>query len=392
MNWVEKFVNTVEGPRPVLVSAEGQRQVVELREAHIRSKQRYATSTAYRKFDLRTLRKSSAAEYLGGLGFLPPVSDGQAVYELMHGADRVLLPASVLLSELPGSLRYTGNHLLRLASLDNFAFQAPSPDGGLPTVRFLRVFGLPAAKFNLQSYQNTFLWLTGFRSARQMWASVREHATLGRLDLDLPAAEVNASFTVVRSGNICCAVRMNVRELTPLEAPIPSAIALQGRTFEFRHFDTAPGDEHLSLVANPLTQSEWELLAPILLKKVFDRSKPLYDIVLRKTWTNAAWNTFGPQFHLAARIYRNHMRTGKWPLFVEALLALREGRLCPMRVLPQTHHKTRLSSRTDMHLLAARPNCREKLLALEQTFTATGIASHYRRAAGTLRTPCNGLL
>ena len=282
------------------------------------------------RFDLSSLERTDARNYLQGVGFQPTVSDGHAVFVLRDGEQTFYIPTAVLLQGLVRMTRRLSKVLLnpvgretswRPILLDDNTVGIQSKSGLLRT-----------GEARTAQQDSRLIWLSCYPTARRAWDSVYTHALDGRLDIDPPSAEVTATLTGLNKQKVQCVTWMTVRTLRPLERPTLFSAQLKNKVFVFdlSHLQIPKGHgrkvHQLSTIPKgpqgwELTDHEWEVIKEVMDGFHSDGPKTFarrtLNEVLEKFGEGKSFDEYPAR---VPKYFRQLRLTGKWPS-IEATLA-----------------------------------------------------------------------
>lgn len=214
-------------------------------------------------YDWRELSPSEVATVAHELGY-PGVLAGQAFYAFEVDGIRYILPAAVLMCAMFRPFHGIAKYLFAPQGLDNLCM----PHGNIekPGLMFFvpprKATGMQTDK--AQGITNSLSWMHCFPSARQMWASVLEHAKEGRLDVTLPTGEIEylGQGHTLASGDILI-LELRIRLLDTIEEPF-EPFSLHTRTIEFERILHKREDPRLKRNYSkdptiPLRNGDWTL-------------------------------------------------------------------------------------------------------------------------------------
>ncbi|WP_170168245.1 hypothetical protein [Pseudorhodoferax soli] len=266
------------------------------------------------------------------------------VFALRVGTLTYLIPAFVLLSELPGTLASLEPYLLShggLQSLCALTSSSIEDDGTAQTSVVVRRFCQPRRVTTSPAVLARLTWMRAFPTGNRLWTSVLNFAQHGRLDLIPPAALLTVALKVRKVGDVRIVDHLTVRELKPLERPF-AAEMFDGETnfvLSALHTKAAPvgydrprlTDIEFAEFTSPLSDEEWWLYGHLLVKTQASRRngnlRTDVDFILQKLASGLSWrhgqsNSKTSLVHTKFLILR---REGRWEPFKEALLAYRRA-------------------------------------------------------------------
>lgn len=329
MQWIERIERRQGEPHLVVVGPDGERGLRPFK--YLRSaapEPRGAKYVTLSHVALNDFRECDPAEYLALAGFKPSVSSDHRVYELRTASERLLVPASVMMLGVFSRPSQLAQWLCSAAPLNCLA--VATFDENEPTLTFSP--GAVIGGRDKKCFQERFLWLTGFPSARRAWSSVAINISAKRLAFDMPDACVNGSVRGLSRGDTVLVTRLYIGEVTPTELPLPNATGLAGKRFlvNLRNEncrkmrpDTLLDD---ALVPNATgwhtTDEEWGRVCELLGSRYPARARPRLDEILLKLGTGRAWDDINGESQ-ARSLYFRLRHQGRWALIRERLVAYR---------------------------------------------------------------------
>ena len=285
------------------------------------------------QFNLASLERTDSSYYLEAVGFRPTVSNGQAVFVLRDGRQTFYIPTAVILQGLVRMTQRLAHVLLSPVGRDTFWRPILLDDNtvGIEAKSGLLITGLRRTA----QQDDRLIWFSCYPSARRAWDSVYAHALDGRLDIDLPSAEVTATLTGLNKRRVQCVTWMTVRTLRPLEKPTLFSPQLKNKTFIFdlthRQIPKGQGRKVHRLDTLPkgplgwrLTDQEWEAVREVM--DGFHTSGPrtfargTLEDVLEKFGEGKSFKAYPAR---VSKYYRQLRITGKWPRIESKLRHIR---------------------------------------------------------------------
>lgn len=276
--------------------------------------------------NLQTAQIVSAQEYVAGLGFSSPVSEGHQVYSFQIAKRRYLIPAFVLYRAFFRPFKGLLPLLLQPQGLEQFC--VPDLSSDIPSVNVFQGMW-PGGTHCRPSMLAALSWTSCFPSANQMWHSVLMNAWNGALGLALP---IGRAKLVLRGEVIGEDVFVTEVCLVGLETDeVPYAFAeSHSRSISFH--DALQGAEawcgrppksDASLAhrrGRVLSDEEWEAIRPIVEGKRPTRRLNLryvVDGVIEKLASGVAWKDV--QYKSgncvnANQYYQQWLQDGVWSL------------------------------------------------------------------------------
>jgi transposase len=282
-------------------------------------------------------RSVDPGEYISGFDneMAKKVTKGHLVFETNDKRTRILIPALALMRSL----------FRPVQALLPMVFRAQA----IQQVCHLDLSVIPARLIVVANWYKSYLeklgdvtsaldWMSSFPSAARMAASAHQHALRGIIGLTLPKARARLSLHGKRIGHALHVTKVIVRELKAMEPPFDFAGGASRRiTYRKRPPGTAGltvHSVHVPLRENgsaDLTDQEWQLIAPILLKHLHPKKarldqRLLFDGILRKFAFNLGWSKV--QYRVGNRVnatyaFRTWTQKGTFQSSVNVLAASR---------------------------------------------------------------------
>lgn len=276
---------------------------------------------------LRAWSHTDAAKHLAATGLAQAHRHRHAVYAYKAYRETVVVPALVFMraffrpapSVLPAMFHPQG--LERLVQ--------PCTGDASGRVAWHNLPPHDRHELERESLLAPLSWMYSFPSARAMCGSVHEFALAGAIDLTLPKADVRMVCRGRKMGDVFLVGSISILELVAKEDPLPFAanhtgrLALHGNVRE-----GAAGSPQPSCLAAPLSDAEWEHIAPILAgraRRVHD-SRTLLAIALHRLATGTPWRAlpFPPALRACAlTAWHTWRKREVWDQAISALERLR---------------------------------------------------------------------
>ncbi len=252
------------------------------------------------------LRPSEEAEkdYLRAFSLaVSPLAAGRhLVFEAKVDSIRYLVPALVLMRTFFTPARYMLDTMFRPHGLDQTCYWDFSPSETKLTM--LASWATEANARRFAPWESRLKWMLTHQSAFRMAGSVHDFASRGTIGLLMPLATISAIVEGVRAGNDFFVTKCTLITIEPKEAPsfnieaTPEIVIYNKTYFSTEGRITLQPASALDVPLHAdgsvdLTDSEWEALGPIVLRRSGGRYKHcprlLLDGILTKLATGKAW-------------------------------------------------------------------------------------------------------
>lgn len=282
---------------------------------------------------------ASAERYLAGFEALPSHTNRHTVFSLRHGRTEFLVPALVLLRGIFPHIPSAFEYLFTAHSLESLC--VPLERNGHWTVAMPDFRGYHRGRFRPATVES-LTWASLFPSAHQLWTSVYGHCCNGRINLDLPKANVRILSHGIRVGAVVHVTALDITAVEALEPPFEYASGASPSFLWNRNATPlAPNPNAYYEQGNPapeasevsITDDEWTVLGPLLSKpstargrKNRDSRRAIADGLLLRLATGRLWADIATA-PLTPRTLEDHWyewrRSGQLTLLVSALKNLR---------------------------------------------------------------------
>lgn len=296
---------------PIAKAMGGSNRISELEISELATHGLPETDVCARNIDINLgdFKPVSFDEY--AFAFNRPASDcsTHSTWSVINGKNRLVVPALVLMRALFRPGRVLMPQLFKPQSLDDVC--GFSKNNGDYYVRLNR-------NLNKRGFTNLapLSWFYCFPTARLAWASVYHAAKDGRLHIELPKASLKVAMRGMKVGCTIYVTHLGLLQIEALEEPAEFGagharqinVSTQSGK-RYRNGKQAPE----SVPYQKLTDAEWELVAPLLIRKAANRSvlesRSLLDCVLQKLHTGHIWQeiadlNFVPVVRARTALYR----------------------------------------------------------------------------------------
>jgi hypothetical protein len=302
--------------------------------------------SASRKFKSITLNTSfdqmtrtSGREYAAAFGITSGVTTNHPVLSVSHEGREIVLPAWEMQRTLLGAPASFTNYVYRPAGLEQLCSPVCAPDE-------YTISWVPGRELGRQKQSRTLterlMWFFAYPSAYRAWNSIYRHARNGRIDMDLPNANIRMSAYGKIIDNVLYARRVYVLQVTPTEPPLDWA-KTNRLTYDFsdglmKHLEAVRiDDSRLRKIGDRwnLTDDEWAVVDKIIFRRFylgkggrrikFD-ARELVDRIVTKLGTRGSWMAIDndeENFVVCREFYNRMKKDGRWNQIVEFLASSR---------------------------------------------------------------------
>jgi hypothetical protein len=337
MEWVTGIGTQARQFVGIILSSSSGNKTVDLRSLINTGLPQENTNGKKAVLDFSLCRSVGCEGYISGFDsdLARKATKGHLVFETNHNRTQILIPALALIRSF-----FRPRWLLPMMFRPQALQQVCHLDLSVIPARL--IIDKTWQKFNIERHGDfapALDWMSSFPSAARMAASIHRYALDGIVGLTLPKAKARVFVSGKRTGDTLRVTRAIIHDLKALEAPFdfaagafrniiyrsePSEFASQQLLYSTRIPLHADGSVDL-------TDHEWQLIGPILLKHGFPKKTVLdqrliFDGLLQKFVFKQAWSKV--QYRVGNRenaiyAYRKWSRQGTFQASISALADLR---------------------------------------------------------------------
>lgn len=336
--WLDRFERTVNGKLTVVgirkSGSETHLSPGQMQTSRLDSGVQHAISltTSFSQW-----RRVSARNYLAAFDITSDVSELHAVFSVPHQNGDIIVPAWELQRTLLSAPAAVAEYVYCSTGLEQLCSPVCAPE----PFDIAWIADLGRRKYN-EALIERLRWFYAYPSAYRAWNSIYRHACAGRIDIDLPDADIEMSAHGRIVDGVFYAHRIYVYQVSPLESPADWAMT-DRKSYDFidasiRHRKSRQTeDARLRPVGGcwTLSDEEWAVVEALIErepnpqgrgrpKKYKDRQ--IIDGIIDKLGTGKSWvelAEYRAKYHACKRAYNLMVSDGRWKQVVEFLDSVR---------------------------------------------------------------------
>ena len=280
-------------------------------------------------------KRTSAREYATAFDITSSITDRHGMFSIPYEGGNIVFPAWELQRTLLGAPATLANHVYRPSGLELLCSPVCNSDNFTITLPVGRELG---RRQRSDVLTERLTWFYAYRSAYRAWNSIYRHASSGRIDIDLPSADVQISAHGRIIDDVFYARRIYVLKLAPLEPPLDWA-KTDRKTYHFvnglmQHVKSRQtGDPRLRPIGDRwnLTDGEWMVVEKFVFPQ---RGRPwkcnvrdAVNGIIVKMGMGTSWaelDNHHVNAYACSQLYKRMKANGRWDQLAEFLASSRQ--------------------------------------------------------------------